>query len=300
MAMSQERSLATWVTFAPVEPHWIAPRGVELPYQFSEGLSYRLLPDWIWEESGEDGFRSQLRDKIDRTQPHCIAAEYQAEGLSTEQVVATQKIFSAHLALWFAHATALSFGVMVHAGKYGEGWLTRQIMSYNPARPLPEYEGESFTAENFEQAKYLILKMERLPKNGTVYTALAATRRALVEGSWELRYLLYWLAMESLFGPEDGREIAFRLSQRVALFLEEESTKAQDVFKQVKEGYRWRSKIVHGLRVSKPKEGEVDKLLSELEGLLRRVLVATLSEETTAEMFDGKGREEFLDGLAFK
>ena len=86
----------------------------------------------------------------------------------------------------------------------------------------------------------------------------------------------------------------------MALFLEKEATKAQEVFKQVKAGYGWRSKIVHGLRVSKLKDGEADQLLNEIEELLRRVIVAILSEDTTAEIFDGKGREEFLDGLAFR
>ena len=96
------------------------------------------------------------------------------------------------------------------------------------------------------------------------------------------------------------KRYTYRLSQRVALFLEKEATKAQEVLKQAKAGYGWRSKIVHGLRVSKLKDRDPDKLLNEIEELLRRVSVAILSEDATAETFDGKGQEEFLDGLAFR
>jgi hypothetical protein len=290
-----------WITFAPLDPRWVIPSTIILPYQFSDAVSICALPSWILEDDTSDALRPQLRDEIHSTEPNCIQIQYQASALSTEQRDAARQIFSLHLALWMARRTPLSFDVIAHAEHYGRQWITRHIVSYDPARPLAEYQGESFSAEDFEQAKHLFLKMMAgLPKEGTIRTALATTTRALVEGSWELRYLLYWLAMESLFGPEDGREISFRLSQRVALFLEIEATKAQEVFKQVRAGYGWRSKIVHGLRVSKLNDGEAEKMLNEIEELLRRVIVLILSEDTTAQIFDGKGREEFLDGLAFR
>jgi hypothetical protein len=131
-----------------------------------------------------------------------------------------------------------------------------------------------------------------------VHTALSAITRALIEGSWEIRFLLYWLAIESLFGPEDGREIAFRISQRAALFLER-GAKAQEIFNQIKESYRWRSKIVHGLRVSSLRDRQPEKILLESEELLRRIFSLIFNLSTTAEKFDGNDREKFLDGLAF-
>ena len=290
-----------WITFAPLDNHWVIPPTITLPYQFSDGVSICSLPSWIQEDDPSDDLRPKVRGRIDSSEPTCIQIQYEASALSSEQMDAARQIISLHLALWMARRTPLSFKVMAHVEHYGRQWLTRHIVGYDPVSPLAEYQGESFSNEDLEQAKLLFLKMrERLPKEGTIRSALAATRRALVEGSWDLRYVLYWLAMESLFGPEDGREISFRLSQRVALFLETEATKAQEVFKQVKAGYGWRSKIVHGGRVSNLQDGEVKKLLNEIEDLLRRVIVLILSEDTTAEIFDGKRREEFLDGLAFR
>jgi hypothetical protein len=34
--------------------------------------------------------------------------------------------------------------------------------------------------------------------------------------------------------------------------------------------------------------------------MVRQILVAVLDNETVAKTFDGGGREEYLDGLAFK
>lgn len=106
--------------------------------------------------------------------------------------------------------------------------------------------------------------------------------------------------MESLFGPEDGREITFRLSQRVALFLESDKEKAQKLFSEVKNSYSWRSKVVHGLRLSKLKEDESYQLLVGLEQLVRRSFLEVLRDDATARIFDGESREKYLDSMPFK
>ena len=45
-----------------------------------------------------------------------------------------------------------------------------------------------------------------------------------------MRYALFWMALEALFGPEDGREISFRLSPRIAFLLAENSAQAKGFF----------------------------------------------------------------------
>ena len=64
-------------------------------------------------------------------------------------------------------------------------------MSYKCVRPLREYQGQTFGLDDFAQAKALLPKLLLLPKDGTVHTALSAITRALIEGSWEIRFLLY-------------------------------------------------------------------------------------------------------------
>jgi hypothetical protein len=142
--------------------------------------------------------------------------------------------------------------------------------------------------------------MLTLQDGGTVRAALTSAIRALVEGNWELRFLLFWLGLESLFGPNDGREITYRLSQRAALFLEPDGGKAEELFRAIRKSYGWRSKIVHGLRIANLGDDQSLKLLDELEMIARRSLVAVLANERIAGVFDREGRELYLDGLAFK
>lgn len=289
-----------WITFAPLEPHWVIPSTIRLPYDFSEDVTLCRWPTWVKEDDPSDDLRSQLRDKIDSDDPTCIQIKYLASALSYEQRDATQQIFLLHLALWLIRGTPLYFDVIAHAEHFHAHWITRHIVSYNPARSLPAYQGASFTLDDLERAKALFHVMLTLQKDGTVRAALTSAMRALVEGTWELRYLLFWLGLESLFGPNDGREITFRLSQRAALFLETDGGKAEEIFKEIKKSYGWRSKIVHGLRITKLGQDESLKLLDELEVIVRRSLMAVLSSETIAAVFDGEGREQYLDGLAFK
>lgn len=64
------------------------------------------------------------------------------------------------------------------------------------------------------------------------------------------------------------------------MFLEKEGSKAHVLFREIKQSYDWRSKIVHGLRVSKIKDEERDQLLSQSEELLRRIVLLILSSPT--------------------
>lgn len=50
-----------------------------------------------------------------------------------------------------------------------------------------------------------------------------------------------------MFGAEDGREITYRLSQRIAFFLASNQAEARQLFKEVKKAYSFRSKVAHGV-----------------------------------------------------
>lgn len=86
----------------------------------------------------------------------------------------------------------------------------------------------------------------------------------------------------------------------MAFFLEKEGSKAREVYSRIKKNYEWRSKIVHGLRLSKLQREKSNALLVELEELVRRSLVGILASENLTEVFDGGRREEYLDSLAFR
>jgi hypothetical protein len=254
----------------------------------------------VGEENDRDPLREQLREDMDAGEQHCIDVEYETDALGSRQRTAADEIFSAYLALWLARPTGLSFDVIVHAAHHSTEWVTRQIVPYNRALTLPQYMGDSFTEDDLGLAKKLFVILQSVSPRGPVHMAVQATKKALVEGSWEIRFLLFWIAVECLFGPEDGREISFRLSQRVALFTETDGAQARELFVKVKKSYAWRSKIVHGLRMAKLQGDESGVLLDELEQLVRRSLSAVLANTSVASTFDGEARENYLDSLAFE
>lgn len=301
-----------WLTFAPVQPNWHLPEGIALPYRFSDRVSYRAIPEWVFLDDRVDDLRSKIREKMQAGETHCIAVEYEADALGSPdpdrtgerpraiQNSAADLIHYVNLAFWLARPTSLSFSLVVHAVNHGTEWVTRQIVTYDPMRPLQDYEVHVHTCEDFVKARVLFQAIDATVRRGTTRNAAAAIIRALTETEWVLRFLVHWLALECLFGPEDGREITFRLSQRMALFLEKDEMKAREVFAKVKENYSWRSKVVHGLRLAKLTEVESRALLVDLEQLVRRSLMAILGNDTIAKIFDGGEREKYLDGLAFR
>jgi hypothetical protein len=111
-----------------------------------------------------------------------------------------------------------------------------------------------------------------------------------------IRFALFWIAVEALFGPEDAREVTFRLSQRVALFLSAERAEARNLFLLVKKSYAFRSKIVHGRWKEDP---DSETRMAEGEGIVRRSLLRILQDQSMTQRFAGRTRESFLDDLVF-
>lgn len=304
--------LKSWITFAPLEPHWVLPTDVSLPYYFSECVSLQKLPEWVRQDSEEDALRKHLRAQIDDGFHHCIAVEYKADSPDmpdpnwkgdppwSMQDNAAQLARLAHLTLWLVRPTSLTFGMVADAEQQGPEWITRNITPYSQVYPMPESSHEEHTGADLETARALFQALQSATLNGPLQIAALITTKALIDLTWEIRFLLMWLVMECLFGPKDGREISFRISQRVALFLEKDEAKARELFEQVKESYRWRSKIVHGFRLEKLMDEKSRSLLQDLERLVRRSLGAILGDKGFLGIFDGKKREGFLDGLAFR
>ena len=126
--------------------------------------------------------------------------------------------------------------------------------------------------------------------------AVRATWAGLQMNIEAIRFALFWIAVEALFGPEDGREITFRLSQRLAFFLSNERSEARSLFALAKKGYAFRSKIVHGRWKEDP---DSETRMAEAEDLVCSSLVRILQDQTLTERFAGRTRESFLDDLVF-
>jgi hypothetical protein len=153
---------------------------------------------------------------------------------------------------------------------------------------------------DFKKARALTEVLKTLPRDSAIFAAGRVLLKALLERWWEGRYLLFWVALEALFGPSNAAEVTYRLSQRLAFFLATTGDEAQRLFSSAKEGYGLRSKIVHGLRLQRLGKEKSAQVMYEAERLTRYALVKILAEPKYCDIFaHGAKREEFLDRLVF-
>jgi energy-converting hydrogenase A subunit M len=304
-----------WLTIAPIYNLWNLPKKLDLPYQLNDRVSICKLPDWLVENQLNDDIdllMPKLREAVQKNKAkYCITVEYQADALGSPdpnwggdnqraiQDVAAEEIRNVFLLSWLVHSTTIYFSEVAHIANRISQRLVRQIRKFDPQRPLSCYSNDGLETKDLEKVRLLLKSLKQISLNGNLRTAINSVMRAQTEFDWTLRFLILWLVMENLYGPEDGREINFRLSQRVALFLSENKTSAKQLFDQVKESYAWRSKIVHGLRLAKLTDKKSKTLIEQLEINVRQSLVKILSDRNLIETFDGKKRETFLDSLVF-
>jgi hypothetical protein len=136
----------------------------------------------------------------------------------------------------------------------------------------------------------------RVPQDTAVWTAIRATWAGLQMNIEEIRYSLFWMALEALFGPDDPREITYRLSHRIALFLTKDRSGARELFMKAKSGYGFRSKVVHG-RWKENVKSQV--LMADAERLVRESLIRLLQDDELMNVLCGKKRGAYLDNLIF-
>lgn len=312
--LKQTMHNASWITIAPICNLWAPPEAVQLPFFFSDDTSLRPLPEWITSENGMeiDQLRPRLRQAIvDKKITHCLTVEYQADSLGTPdpewrgpeprsiQDTALEKIHIVMLSMWLAQPTGMHFREIAHCVKSGQDWLVRQIGDHYRDYPLSAYKNEQMNSEDVNRAKHLSKLLFGMPTEGPVWSAICSTGLALTQHNWILRYLVFWLVLEALFGPEDPRETAFRISQRIAFFLADAGDSPHELFVSMKESYKWRSKIVHGVRLKKLKDEASEDLISNLELTARRSILRILENKSLTDIFSGKDRERYLDDLVF-
>lgn len=86
------------------------------------------------------------------------------------------------------------------------------------------------------------------------------------------------VVLESLFCCQ-ASEIAHRLSERVACFLEDSRNKLA-TYKTIKEAYNYRSKVVHGsTKIKEEKYDDLTKISGEIEGIVKAVLTSLKVDE---------------------
>jgi hypothetical protein len=298
---------------APVRYHWAMDEHLDMPFVFGQGVVFCPLPDWLKEEQIMEKLSYGQRKELTHL-PFALVAEYEADPLNasdsgwtghtprSNQAHAVELIHLANLALWLAQPSNIGFEILIHADQPADTWILQQLHNFHPLIPLKRYARARLVKNDFELAKELyvaLTTLTNLSREGVIWTVIHALRQALTEQTWVIRYLLLWVALEGLFGPEDAREVTFRLSQRAAFFLAHDRRDAQELFSVIKTGYDVRSKAVHGMRLSKLRKKNSEEIISEAKNILRRSVKRLLTDLQLVQIFEGKGRERYLDHLVF-
>lgn len=82
----------------------------------------------------------------------------------------------------------------------------------------------------------------------------------------------YCSALETLFSNGENTELAHKLSERIAKFLEKDLDKRKIIYKSVKKIYEVRSKVVHGSTFREAKTDEIVEIIKDADEICRRIL----------------------------
>ena len=85
----------------------------------------------------------------------------------------------------------------------------------------------------------------------------------------------YWIAFEALFAPDSSQEVRYRASFRIAAFVGASPEEREQIYKDLRDSYDLRSRIVHGGTPSaEQKSLLVGKTRSHLRTALMKILLS--------------------------
>jgi len=130
-----------------------------------------------------------------------------------------------------------------------------------------------------------------IPEKHYLSVAIRRFSQANERTSVEDKIIDYLICAEALFLSSGGSfqgELKYRLSHRVAMFIENDTEKQREMFKFMQKAYDVRSAIVHGATPKLPKKEDgaqftLEEFCQEIEGHLRFSLNKTIKIASTAE-----------------
>jgi Apea-like HEPN len=106
----------------------------------------------------------------------------------------------------------------------------------------------------------------------------------------------FWIALEALFGPDDSSELSYKLAERIAFFIADNTADARQLFQKSKKCYGVRSKIVHGRYKPSP---DIDQMMEDTEAIVRTAFRHLIEKPGMLPIFVSKKRDEYLADLIF-
>lgn len=296
-----------WMTACPVRVPLDDYSAVSGSY-FALGGQVQLgpLPDWLGTGEVADFVRQKYGDRTADFSRLALVVDYRAGPLgdpvepgskTSKQDRAYDAISLTNLSMWLTHPAQIGFELVVHAQELGDRWTYRHIFRTNRLVPLEVHSNERLTVDDLAEAAGLSEMLAGLQRTGRVWTAVRYLWQALKQDWWEGRFLLLWTAIETLFGPDNPGETTYRLSQRVALFLAASKDEAAGLVRDLRRGYGWRSRVVHGAPLNKLQPELSRDIIEGVELTLRRAVLKIVTDDSLVGVFNGESREIFLEDL---
>lgn len=304
-----------WYTVAPLTRASALGSEVPLPFELAEGVSLSAPPaeyyepaiaSWIVENHGSA--------RKFQTAPVAFVAKYEADAMGerdpdwkgisprTKQDRALDAIRFANIGMWLARPSAIGFEFYMHLSAEEIGGVSvRQSGTFFALRTHPDYDGATVSRADVEKAREMAAALATMPRPGVLATAARMMWFALTEDQWDSRFLLLWIAIEALFGPEDNfaKRVSAEIPRRVARFFGKDRKEEIEAYQIVEDNYDWRSRVVHGQRVDGLTEPKSRDLVRHAEGIARTAFRRFLkTPELIATFSDPARREAHLDALA--
>jgi hypothetical protein len=298
-------------TFAPFN-------NIDIPdgntVQFGDGFEFRRTPAWL--ASAEMLKRMSFIDQQYIADARCVLiSEYDASAIgapdpnsdpSHPQSIQERKssfIILGNLAMWLAQPSRACFSVVCHGPHMDtlEGQpkqpIVQQVERQNPMHCHPDDVNKRLSVDQIIDAGRLHGVLVLIPRKDVVWQAMRMFWAALASYQADVRYSLFWIGLEALFGPDGNTgEITYKLAQRAAFFISNSAQEARDVFTKAKKCYALRSKIAHGRWQYDP---SIDAAMADTEMIARASCRRLLTEPEMLKTFTSKKRDQFLEDWVF-
>jgi hypothetical protein len=300
-----------WQSWAPIFNWECLPEVPKEGIDFANGVRLEVLPEWVRSEEVIRHLHASHRTAIHRV-VYGFRLDYKAASLGdpdpdykgeeprSKQGRAAELFNLANLALWIVTPNPISLPAHFHFDRPDDPKSMRSSDSGIGFLHHERDNNNKLSIDDVALATKLHFVLFNLDRNKTIWIASRLVWKSLWERLWEIRVLIQWVAIEAIFGPQDGREIAYRLAQRIGFFLGRNRKEAQKINDKAKKNYGWRSRIAHGSQLKKLTKQKSIDISHESQEYIRKALLKILQNSDLIDLVNGKNRENYFDKLVFE
>jgi hypothetical protein len=209
------------------------PVGTSIP--FGSDLTFQDNPQWVLQDQpflknlGLHDQQSVLNAR------HAFVAEYEAASIGEPDPEDTEKkeegerrrsiqesktrlaIFG-NLAIWLRQPSPLCFTVSLHAVIWTSniegprGPILQQSERSQPIYCHMNDAGNPLEKHHIIKASELYPALRSIEQGNALWVAVRAIWAGLSSYASDIRYMLFWVALAALFGPDDGTELSHKLA----------------------------------------------------------------------------------------